>query len=96
MDRLTYDPADTVVTCQHCGNKFPAPGTRRQAMNPVERHENEMRQEFDKWMKKVEGYVVELTGLSTDDLPDCCYYDWYEDGMAPKPAARKAMRQAGY
>ena len=33
-------------------------------------------------------------GCSVHDLPDCCYFDWYEDDMSPARAAAKAIRSA--
>ena len=49
---------------------------------------------FERWMKLVDLYVSSMIGLSVYDLPDCCFGDWYEDGMSPKSAARKAVRSA--
>jgi hypothetical protein len=49
-------------------------------------------QEFRAWMKKVDAHISrKLGGLTSDDLPDCCYRDWFNDGTSPSKAAKMAM-----
>lgn len=55
-----------------------------------------MKSSFEAWMAKVNAYVEKLAGLSADDLPDCCYRDWYDDGVSPANAARRALKCAEY
>jgi hypothetical protein len=43
-------------------------------------------------MKSVDAACGKLAGLSIHDLADFCYRDWYEDGMSPVSAAKKAIR----
>jgi len=50
---------------------------------------------FIRWRAAVDARVSAMTGLSLDDLSDCCYRDWYEQGMKPARAARRAIREAG-
>jgi hypothetical protein len=50
---------------------------------------------YAKWIKMVDLWVQQLAGLSLFDLPDCCYADWYEDGIKAKAAAKKAIKLAG-
>lgn len=50
-----------------------------------------MRQTFEQWMEKVEKIVSRTCGLSTMDLPDKCYADFYDDGMTAARAAKIAM-----
>ena len=50
---------------------------------------------FDAWMSKVFAMIEATYGLSSDDLPDVCYSDWYEDGVKPATAAKRALRNAG-
>lgn len=50
---------------------------------------------FDFWMVLVDRAVTQISALSVGDLPDCCFADWYDDGMSPRTAARKAIRAAG-
>lgn len=49
---------------------------------------------FKAWMAKVDAVVSARSGLSADDLPDCCYRDWYDDGVKPAAAAARAIRMA--
>ena len=50
---------------------------------------------FEDWMREVDRIIQARIGLSYNDLPDCCYMDWYEDGVTPKGAAGRALRNAG-
>lgn len=47
---------------------------------------------FAAWMVKVNAALEKRCGVSSDDLPDCCYRDWHEDGYSPSAAAREAIR----
>lgn len=48
---------------------------------------------FEQWMVAVNDKVgAILFGMTTDDLPDVCYSDWFEDGDTPVQAARRAIR----
>lgn len=49
--------------------------------------------DFDVWMAKVDASVENIIGLSTSDLSDQPYYDWFADGIAPGRAARMALRE---
>lgn len=49
---------------------------------------------FEEWMRLVDEFVRRISGLSVHDLPDCCFADWYEDGVSAKVAARRALRGA--
>jgi hypothetical protein len=51
---------------------------------------------FDTWMNKVDAFCWRLAGCSAYDLPDCPYGVWYDDGVKPLTAARKALRRAGW
>jgi len=49
---------------------------------------------FEEWMAAVDALIsYALAGLNSSDLPDCCYLDWYDDGVTPKGAAKRALRQ---
>ncbi|MES2367034.1 MAG: hypothetical protein V4563_14255 [Pseudomonadota bacterium] len=50
---------------------------------------------FEAWMQQVNSYIDSLCGMTTDDLPDVCYRDWFEDGLKPASAAKRAIRNAG-
>jgi len=49
---------------------------------------------FDMWKRRVDSAVERAASLSADDLPDCPYRDWYDDGISPAVAARRAIRAA--
>lgn len=49
---------------------------------------------FDAWMQKVNAVLEKRVGVGSDDLPDCCYSDWFEDGVSPARAAAKAVKAA--
>ena len=47
------------------------------------------------WIAKVDMAIGQLCGgLSHDDLPDCCYRDWFNDGVSPLQAAKRAITNA--
>ena len=50
---------------------------------------------FETWMAQVDRYLDVLCGLTSDDLADCSYHDWFDDGMTAQRAARKAIRENG-
>ena len=45
-------------------------------------------------MKQVNNNISKLCGMISDDLPDCCYKDWYDDGVKPLSAARRAIKNS--
>jgi hypothetical protein len=49
---------------------------------------------FEEWMKEVDRVIMEKVFLTSDDLPDCCYRDWYEDGVSVRNAANRAIKSA--
>lgn len=52
--------------------------------------------DFKKWKDQVDAALEKLCGLSSDDLPDYCYRDEFEDDAEPEEAARNALREAGF
>ena len=50
---------------------------------------------FEQWFSQVNAEISRKTGLTTDDLPDMCYLEMYEDGLTAPRAARKAIKNAG-
>lgn len=53
-----------------------------------------MKKSFREWMKEVNSEVEKRVGLGVDDLPDCPFSQWYEDGKTAKAAAAKAIKNA--
>lgn len=50
---------------------------------------------FENWMKSVDRIIANnLAGLTSQDLPDQCYMEWYEDEVSPKEAAKMAIEYA--
>lgn len=49
---------------------------------------------FEEWMRQVNNAISDrLAGLTSDDLPDCCYRDWYDEGLSVRQAALRAIHQ---
>ena len=44
-------------------------------------------------MGQVDAILERLTGLTSDFLPDCNYWDWFDDGNKPEVAALMAMEE---
>ena len=53
-----------------------------------------MTKTFEQWKSEVDAIIERATGFSSDDLPDVCYMDMYEDDVKPVSAARHAIRNA--
>jgi hypothetical protein len=51
---------------------------------------------FEQWMRAVDNAVSRIAMVSVYDLPDCDFRSWYEDGVKPVTAARRALRSAGW
>lgn len=43
---------------------------------------------YTNWMIAVDAHLIRAIGLTSDDLPDACTYDWWADEITPKQAAR--------
>lgn len=52
------------------------------------------KQTFQDWKRLVNIQIEKMCGLSSDDLPDCNYRDWHEDGVSATAAARRAIKRA--
>ena len=48
---------------------------------------------FEQWMKQVD-FVLYGFGLAADDLPDCPYRDWFDDGLSVGRAVKRAIKNA--
>ena len=50
---------------------------------------------FEQWMQLVDKIISDkLMGMTSEDLPDICYRDYYDDGMTPRQVAAMAIRSA--
>ena len=54
--------------------------------------ETRPRLNFEDWRRKADAICNAAHGLSLDDLADCPYYDWYEEGLSPAGAVKRAVR----
>jgi len=52
------------------------------------------RLKFEDWMRVVDALLVNRIGLSSSDLDDTPYRDWYDEGLSAIQAARRAVRAA--
>ena len=53
--------------------------------------------EFNNWMNLVNMEIERLTGgLSSDDLTDACYCDWFDSGATPAEMAGIALEAEGF
>lgn len=50
---------------------------------------------FEAWMSRVDSVLERRIGLSSQDLSDCCYRDWYDCGMTPSEAATEVLQENG-
>ena len=51
---------------------------------------------FEAWMRHVDAYIADnLGGLTSEDLPDCRYGEWHQNGVAATVAGKRAMRLGG-
>jgi hypothetical protein len=50
---------------------------------------------FDQWMRDVDQAVSRLAYLSVYDLTDQPFADWFEAGVRPLTAAKRAIRNNG-
>lgn len=48
---------------------------------------------FAMWMKEVDDCLAERSGLTSSDLPDASYRDWYETGMDVSVAADLVLEE---
>lgn len=49
---------------------------------------------FNAWLKKIDDILWQRLGLTTADLPDCPYFEWFETHVTPRGAAARAIRAA--
>lgn len=46
---------------------------------------------FDEWKSALNHWCQTTYGVHPDDLPDCDYRTWYEDGVSYQEAARRSV-----
>ena len=48
---------------------------------------------FTSWMAEVDAALEAKCMMDSRDLADCPYHDWYDDGVRPRAAATRAIRE---
>ena len=51
---------------------------------------------FPQWMQKVDAEIEKICGLSSMDLADQPFHDWFDDGMDPAEAAELTLEDEGF
>ena len=49
---------------------------------------------FKIWMQQVDAHLEKMGGVTSDDLPDYCYRDAFNQGRTSLATARAAYRRA--
>ncbi len=88
MSQCTYVRLESGMCCA-CEAR---PGT--DYCSGCERRVSEERSAFEGWMQQVALAMEAAYGLHPDDLPDCPYADWRQDGVEPDEAAERAIAQS--
>ena len=55
-----------------------------------------MKPSFNQWLAAVDRHLVRRVGVTTGDLADQCYADWFEDGITPFQAAQLVLQDEGF
>jgi hypothetical protein len=56
----------------------------------------EILNEFRIWMMDVDAAMLNICGLSSDDLADACYRDMFDDEVSPQEAAETVLEDEGF
>jgi hypothetical protein len=51
---------------------------------------------FNAWMARVDGHLTSLVGMSSMDLADCAYWDYWDSDMDSKQAALEALSEQDF
>jgi hypothetical protein len=51
---------------------------------------------FASWMNAVDRELANISGLTSGDLADQNYRDWYDDEMSAAEAAREVLESEGF
>ena len=53
-------------------------------------------EKYLRWMEAVDRACYRIAGISVYDLDDCPTRVWFDEGVKPITAARRALKRAGY
>jgi hypothetical protein len=51
---------------------------------------------FEEWLGKVDRHIGKVCGLGHNDLVDQPWWDWWNDEVRPREAARWALEEEGF
>lgn len=51
---------------------------------------------FEAWFDAVNAEFEARCGLTAEDMPDQCWWDWWEAGYTPAEAFEETMQNEGY
>jgi hypothetical protein len=49
---------------------------------------------FNEWKRRIDRIISGYCGLTSDDLPDCDYANWFDSGVKPVTAAKRVIKNA--
>lgn len=55
-----------------------------------------MKPTFKDWMKEVDEWLLAECGLSSSDLADQTWHDWYDSDMSPEEAGQECLENEGF
>jgi len=54
------------------------------------------RERFNAWLHEVDKHMMRIAGVTHDDIADCLWADWFQDGVDPLEAAKDALTDDGF
>jgi hypothetical protein len=54
-----------------------------------------MKLSWERWWQAVTAITVAVVGLHPEDLADQLWRDWWMEGVSPKTAVKRALRNEG-
>lgn len=51
---------------------------------------------FEKWMERVDQVILDISGFSSQDLPDKAYWDMWNDGVSPREAGISVLEDENF
>lgn len=52
--------------------------------------------DFDSWMEDVDKFLYKFAFISSTELADQLWRDWYDDGWSSEEAAKQALINEGF
>jgi len=52
--------------------------------------------DFETWRRGLDFLVLRQTGTALDELPDCDFHSWYDDGLTIHEALDEVLRESGW